>query len=111
MRLQDISNGSGWVMWLVFVFFLLISIVFLTGHGAGLIAGYNTASEEEKNKYDEKKMCKVMGVGMSVITVFLFVMAKWESVLPAEIAYVFLGVVIIDCIVIIILLNTICCRR
>lgn len=40
---------------------VLIGILFLTGHGAGLIAGYNTASEEERSRYDEKKLCRYMG--------------------------------------------------
>lgn len=34
----------------------------LFGKGAGLIAGYNTASEEEKSKYHEKKLCRTVGV-------------------------------------------------
>lgn len=32
-----------------------ISLVLLMGKGAFLIAGYNTASEKEKRKYNEKK--------------------------------------------------------
>jgi len=34
----------------VFVLFSIISIVLLTGHGANLIAGYNTAGREELTK-------------------------------------------------------------
>ena len=108
MTLKDISHGPEWTIWIAFFVLLVISIIFLSGHGAGLIAGYNTASEEEKNKYDEKKMCRVMGAGMSVITVWIFVMGKWEAVLPANFAYITLAVVLIDCLVMIILLNTIC---
>ena len=37
-----------------------MSIVFSRGKGTSLIAGYNTASPEEKAKYDEKKLCKAM---------------------------------------------------
>ena len=108
MTLKDISNGPEWMMWPVFALFLVLSILFLSGHGAGLIAGYNTASEEEKSKYDEKKMCRVTGVGMSVITVLIFVMAKWDEVLPASFAYVALGIILAVSLIIIILLNTIC---
>lgn len=108
MSLKDISNGPEWVMWLIFAVFLILSIVLLTGHGANLIAGYNTASEEERNKYDEKKLCRVTGAGMSVITVLIFVMAKWEDVLPASFAYVSLAVILLDVVGIIVLLNTIC---
>ncbi len=66
MTLKDISNGPDWIMWVVFAIFALMSIVLFTGRGANLIAGYNTASKEEKSKYDEKKLCRVTGVGMSV---------------------------------------------
>lgn len=107
MTLKDISNGPDFVIWIVFVLFLILSIVLLTGRGSWLIAGYNTASEEEKNKYDEKKLCRITGAGMSVITVMVLVMALGESVLPAVFAYVFLAVTIIDCVVIIVLMNTI----
>lgn len=51
MTLKDISNGPDWIMWIVVILFAILSIVFLTGHGAGFIAGYNTAGKEEKSKY------------------------------------------------------------
>ena len=58
MTLKDISNAPDWIMWVAFVILALMSIVLLTGRGAGLIAGYNTASKSEKSKYDEKKLCQ-----------------------------------------------------
>ena len=48
MTLKDIHKGPDWVLWAVVVLFAVISIVLLSGHGANLIAGFNTASEEEK---------------------------------------------------------------
>lgn len=54
MTLKDISNGPDWIMWIVFAIFVVLTIILLTGHGANLIAGYNTSSKEEKSKYDEK---------------------------------------------------------
>ena len=35
--------------------FLILGIIFLAGKGSSLIAGYNTMSKEQKNKYDEEK--------------------------------------------------------
>ena len=107
MTLKDISNGPDWMMWMAFVIFSGLSIVLLTGHGAWLIAGYNAAHKEEKCKSDEKKMCRITGAGMFAVSVFIFVMAKWQEALPAEFAYLFLVVVLIDCIAVIALLNTI----
>ena len=111
MTVNDISNGPEWVMWIVVVLLAVMSIVLLTGHGAGLIAGYNTASKEEKNKYDEKKLCRVIGGGMSVITLLILVMAVWEDVLPAAFSTVFLVVVLVDCVVMIVLANRICKKK
>lgn len=110
MTLKDISNAPDWIMWVAFVILALMSIVLLTGRGAGLIAGYNTASKSEKSKYDEKKLCRVTGAGMSVITVLVLVMAIWEEIMPAVFAYIFLAITLIDCVVMIVLMNTVCKR-
>ena len=37
---------------------ILLGVLFLNGKGSFLIAGYNTASKAEKEKMDEKKLCK-----------------------------------------------------
>ena len=110
MTLKDISNGPDWIMWVVFVILALMSIVLFTGRGAGLIAGYNTASKAEKSKYDEKKLCRVTGAGLSVVTVLVLGMAIWEEILPAVFAYIFLAITLIDCVVMIVLMNTVCKR-
>ena len=108
MTLKDISSGPDWILWAVLVLFAVISIVLLSGHGANLIAGYNTAGKDEKNRYDTKKLCRVAGSGMAVITVMILIMAAGEAVLPAYFATVFLVVTVIDCIVLLILINTVC---
>ena len=41
--------------------FAILGIVFFCGKGTFLIAGYNTASPEEKARYDEKALCHTMG--------------------------------------------------
>ena len=43
---------------------LVLGFVFLTGKGASLIAGYNTASEYEKSKINEKALGRAMSVMM-----------------------------------------------
>ena len=40
---------------------VILGLVFRAGKGAFLIAGYNTAPKEEKDKIDEKKLCKAVG--------------------------------------------------
>ena len=108
MRLTDFSNGPGWILWIIGAAFAIISVVFLSGHGANFIAGYNTASAEEKNQFDTKKLCRVVGIGMALITLLIFVKAIWNSSLPSYFSTVFFDVTVIDCIAIIVLINTVC---
>ena len=96
MTLKDVSSGPGWVIWVVGIVLAIFSIILLTGHGANLIAGYNTASKEEKDKYDAKKLCRVIGSGMAIIAVLVFVMGIFENVLPASFAAISLVIVMIE---------------
>ena len=66
------------------------------------------ASKEEKAKYNEKKLCRTMGIGMSVIAILLLIMGLFENALPAFFVYISLGIILVDVVVIIILGNTIC---
>lgn len=108
MKLADISNGPDWVVWAGFIVILIFTIILLSGRGAWLIAGYNTASKEEKAEYDEKKLCRVTGIGMAVIAILILVMGLFEDMLPASFAFISLGIIIVDCIVTIIVINTVC---
>ena len=100
MKLADLATGSDWIVWIVFVIFAVLSIVLLSGH--------NTASKEEKKKYDEKKLCRTMGVGMSIIAILALIMGLLENILPAFFVYIALGIIVVDVVVIIILENTLC---
>ena len=108
MKLVDLSSGPDWVVWIVLVIFAVLSIVLLSGHGSWVISGYNTASKEEKEKYDEKKLCRTMGIGMSIISILILIMGLFESVLPAFFVYIAVGIIVVDVVVIIILGNTLC---
>ena len=46
---------------IVAALFALLGVMFFRGKGAALIAGYNTASSQEKAATDEKKLCRYMG--------------------------------------------------
>lgn len=98
MKLVDLATGSDWIVWIVFVIFAVLSIVLLSGHGSWFISGYNTASKEERKKYDEKKLCWTMGIGMSIIAIIAGVLgvlprARKFSFIPAVIM---IGVVCVD---------------
>ncbi len=107
MKLADLSTGPDWVVYVGFIIFAVLSIVLISGHGSWLISGYNTASKEEKAKYNEK-LCRTMGIGMSVIAILLLIMGVFENILPAFFVYIALGIILADVVIIIVLGNTIC---
>ena len=52
------------------ILFIVLAIILLMGKGDMLIAGYNTASEEERNKVDIKRLRIVMVILMVITAVF-----------------------------------------
>ena len=66
------------VFLLVAALFMALGVVFASGKGAGLIAGYNTASREEKTHTDEIKLLKAMSVFMFVLAGCYLVSASSE---------------------------------
>ena len=119
MKLADLATGPDWIIWTVFVVFAVLSIILLSGHGSWFISGYNMASKEEKEKYDEKKLCRTTGIGMSIIAILILIMGLFENflsltmgllenILPAFFVYIALGIILVDVVVIIILGNTLC---
>ncbi len=61
----------------------IISIVLLTGRGADLIAGYNTLSTKEKQKWNAVAMCRFVGilllVNLLLLSAGIVVLIVWES--------------------------------
>lgn len=108
MKMADLSTGPDWIVYIGFVILAVLSIVLISGHGSWFISGYNMATKEEKAKYDEKKLCRTMGIGMSVIAILILAMGLFENVLPAYFVYIALGIIFVDVTVIIVLGNTIC---
>ena len=53
-----------------FILFIVLAIILLMGKGDKLIAGYNTASEEERKKVDIKRLRIVMAILMVITAVF-----------------------------------------
>lgn len=48
----------------LFLFFLIIGIVLVTGHAIGLVAGVNSMTESEKREYDLKRVGRAVGLFM-----------------------------------------------
>lgn len=94
--------------WFIAAVLAILSIVLLTGKGAFLIAGYNTANKKEKAKYDEKKLCRVVGGGLGIITVLLVLMAVFQDDPPSWFGVVFSAGFFLAFVLILVLSNTIC---
>ena len=52
-----------------------LAIVILKGWGDGFIAGYNTARDEERERYNIKRLRKVVAVILLFVTASVWVMA------------------------------------
>ena len=90
MWLSNIAGGS------IVLFFGLLVRVFKM---SGLIAGYNTASREEKAKYSEEKLTRYIGnilITSSLVLILGGLLSALESVpdYPAVISWVLFALII-----------------
>ena len=63
------------IMYSTAALLILPAVLLLSGRGAFLIAGYNTAAPEKKAAYDEKKLCRVTGGGLLLCGILLLLWA------------------------------------
>ena len=69
---------------------VLLAVAILTGHGDGLIAGYNTAKKEEREQYNMKRLRAV------VAGLILFTMAfVWFAALIDDSVVTLLGLLVL----------------
>ncbi len=59
------------IAYIMVAVFTILGIIFLLGKGSWLIAGYNTASAKEKEKYNEKSLCRSMGVMFLLLSIII----------------------------------------
>ena len=96
------------VIWSIIALCGICSLILLSGRGSILIAGYNTMSKEEQEQYDEKKLCRITGAGMLVITVLTAVLEAFGKRIPDWFWILYAVLVILIAVGIMILSNTIC---
>ena len=101
-------NGPIEVVYVVTALFTVMTILLLAGKGSWLIAGYNTASEAERAKYDAKKLSRVVGGCTGIVTILLLITSLAWRRLPQAYVYIMLAVIVVDIAVTIFLANTIC---
>ena len=83
--------------------FVVLGIIFASGKGANLIAGYNTASKEEKSQYNIKRLRGLIG-GLLIVLAPMMVLLLGEESMTA--AWSFVAYTFVLTIVVLILANT-----
>ena len=83
--------------------FVVLGIIVLAGKGDMLIAGYNTASKEEKEKVNIKRLRLLIG-GLSVIIAPLFFIPNDENEVSTGLTIA--GIVVVLTIIVLVLANT-----
>lgn len=85
------------------VLLLVMGIVILIGKGDNLIAGYNTASQEERAKYNIKRLRGLIGGFMIALAPMMLLLAVGPA--PTSVL-AFSSLVVFFSIIIVILANT-----
>lgn len=86
--------------------FLIMALVFFSGKGKGLIAGYNTASDEEKAKYDEKKLNRTYAFFCLILSVSFVLTGIIDK--PQAICFLLIPALLLCVILLFVLSNTYC---
>ena len=62
------------VLGVVILLMLTMAVFLMNGKGSFMIAGYNSMSKREKEKYDQKKLCQFTGLLLIIISVCMIIM-------------------------------------
>ena len=96
------------ILWTLTIILAIWSLVLLSGHGTTSIAGFNTMTADEKKTINEKKLCFVMGISMSVCTLTMLYMAVLSPNITNTTTIIASSIITIDMIVTIYIANTKC---
>ncbi len=91
---------------IIILFFIGLGIAFAFGKGLNLVAGYNTMSKEEKEKINEKALCKYMTVLMLLLAACWGVLSVGIELNLVWLFWVGFALFIGVCILYVIYLNT-----
>lgn len=86
---------------------LIMSIVIAIGKGDGLIAGYNTASKEEKAKVNIKRLRLLTSIFLLLVSVFVIVLPNMTQ----KQQYIMIAGYIIVTFIFLFLANTWCKKK
>ena len=82
------------------ILFIPLTLLILSGHGDNLIAGYNTATKEEREQFNMKRLRMVIG-GILFLTIIAFwipvLIGNQKFIIPMTIALIpicFIGIIL-----------------
>lgn len=87
------------------ILFVILTIILLSGRGSFLVAGYNTLSKDEKEKFDKKALSRQAGWVLLLIDIPVIILTILDYSgkmrdLYAIIAGVYIILVVVICILI-----------
>ena len=91
------------VLIIVAAILVIMGVLILIGKGDNLIAGYNTASKEEKAQYNVKRLRGLIG-GLLIVLAPMMFLLNGEDTMAAT--WSFVALVFVLSIVVVILANT-----
>ena len=97
------------ILSLITLWLVALAIFILSGRGDGLIAGYNTASGEKRQKYNIKRLRLVVAVMILFVTAFVWYMSWLDD--TTAILLGALPVLLIGLVAGIIIANTWCKKK
>ena len=84
------------------VLFLIMGIIILVGKGDNLIAGYNTASQKEREQYNVRRLRGLVGGLLIILAPMMLLLGKESFAATGS----FVSLTLVLCIVVVILANT-----
>lgn len=90
------------VIYVLAAAFIVMAVLLLLGKGDMLIAGYNTASPEERSQYNMRRLRLLIAALLIVVSVGMVAMSIWPEKLV--VAFTFLTVFL--CFLVVFLANT-----
>lgn len=89
------GNSSDLRLWVVIALSAVISILMFSNYGETLVSNYY-ANRNRRCVFDEKKLSRVIGIAMAVMTVILLVMKVLGSVISDSYSWIFVVLVLAD---------------
>lgn len=104
-------NAPILLCWAVVIMLAIFSLCLLAGKGSFLIAGYNTSSKEKKQRYEKKRLCRVVGSGMGILAIMLGIATFYRFEMPATLSWIIPWGILGTIVIVEILASTICKKK